>query len=524
MRTRSRATLRRLVAVASVALLLGMSPRDPAGASPTRIPVDPPGTISVSQRSTVAILAWREVEGAERYAVDYDTSPAFSSARRVLSEDSMTVITGLEPATDYHLRVASWDPATDALTAWSRTTSFTTSDRVYPLAAPVVTLAATTTSITAEWAKVDQGVRYEVSLRQGPKELGATRTVTGRKTQFEELVGDRTYQVSARAVDTAGLPVTAWSDPVSVTTPESMPLRVASYNVKCDNCRKPGEKSWASRRSAVISTIRSQEPDVLGVQEASQGQLPGRSISQFEDLLNGLGAPYAITNSFRYNCANSRSSRRCRVVDRGASLGDRIIYNTRTVTLVKQGSVKLPTTGKANLDRYLAWAVFRDKSTGKKFLFGNTHLEPGGFASLRVAQTRVVVSKLKKLATANGDLPVIVVGDFNSYKWSPGGNRPYDLMVSNGYLDPLGNTYRSRHSAPGAFVEKRINTNYSTYNGFRRNAARFPYINGTYLDYIFVTRMRVSEWETVVDVDSQGRFVGTIPSDHNMVRATVWLP
>ena len=50
------------------------------------------------------------------------------------------------------------------------------------------------------------------------------------------------------------------------------------------------------------------------------------------------------------------------------------------------------------------------------------------------------------------------------------------------------------------------------------------YTNGTQLDFIFLTKMRVSEYEVVVNVDSSGHFVGRIPSDHNMIRATVWLP
>ena len=44
------------------------------------------------------------------------------------------------------------------------------------------------------------------------------------------------------------------------------------------------------------------------------------------------------------------------------------------------------------------------------------------------------------------------------------------------------------------------------------------------MDYIFVEPMRVSEYETVVRVDDEGRLVGAIPADHNMLRATVWLP
>jgi endonuclease/exonuclease/phosphatase family metal-dependent hydrolase len=177
----------------------------------------------------------------------------------------------------------------------------------------------------------------------------------------------------------------------------------------------------------------------------------------------------------------------------------------------------------SNIDRFLSWAVFKQKSTGRLFLFGTTHLENGAkFKALRVRQVETIIDTLKRVS--DGKLPTIMTGDFNTHKWISGGNKPYDAMVAAGYKDPLGNTYKSRHTAPGAFVEKRIRTEYSSTNGMERKARKLPYINGTYLDYILVTPMRVSEWETVVKVDSRGRFIGTIPSDHNMVRATVWLP
>ena len=104
-------------------------------------------------------------------------------------------------------------------------------------------------------------------------------------------------------------------------------------------------------------------------------------------------------------------------------------------------------------------------------------------------------------------------------------NAPYDVVVASGHVDPLGNTYRSTTTAPGATVEKRIRTNFASFNGFKRLAPKsFTYINGTHLDYIFTTPMRVSEWETVVNIDAEGNFIGVIPSDHNMLRATVYLP
>jgi hypothetical protein len=36
--------------------------------------------------------------------------------------------------------------------------------------------------------------------------------------------------------------------------------------------------------------------------------------------------------------------------------------------------------------------------------------------------------------------------------------------------------------------------------------------------------MRVSEWETAMTLNPDGSYAGIIPSDHHLLRATVWLP
>jgi hypothetical protein len=98
-------------------------------------------------------------------------------------------------------------------------------------------------------------------------------------------------------------------------------------------------------------------------------------------------------------------------------------------------------------------------------------------------------------------------------------------MTAAGFIDPLGNTYKADMPSGSATAEKTVGAFYDSFNGFKRLAkARNDYGNGTYLDYIFTSKMRVAEWRTVVRVDSAGNFVGTIPSDHNMIRATVVLP
>ena len=61
-----------------------------------------------------------------------------------------------------------------------------------------------------------------------------------------------------------------------------------------------------------------------------------------------------------------------------APSGDnRILYNTDTTRLVKQGSVLYQTQTPGKNRRYFVWAVFAMKATGKQFFFfSTTHLDP----------------------------------------------------------------------------------------------------------------------------------------------------
>ena len=494
---------RRAVALVLVAVLAGLLPAAPATADPQQLAA--PATVTVSQRSTMAVVAWPPVVGAAGYAIDYDTSPGFVTARNLTSPGTLAVLTGLDPSTSYYVRVAAVDGATSTIGHWAPASTFATRSREYSLPPPVLTASSdTSTSLTVAWKKVGSDLDYEVALGKDATTVSSTQQVAkGLSASFRKLDKTTKYYLSARALDAAGNPVTAWSAPMAYSTPESLPLRIGSYNIMCENCSK-GKATWAKRRGPLVASIKAQDLDVLGVQEASIGRIPGGG-SQYMDLINRLGSSYKLTE-----------------YGRGTSPDVRIIYNAERVRLVDQGVVALP---RGASRRFLAWAILEQKSTGKTFFYTSTHLEPkdGRKAwNTRKRQTQAIVAATRRLSR---NLPVISVGDYASTKWEKWGNAPYDVMQAAGYRDPLGNAFRSRDSAPGAFVEKRINTTYSSYNMYKRSGRNFAGdLHGSHNDYIFTSEMRVSEYEVVVKVDGSGRLTGVIPSDHNMLRATVYLP
>lgn len=414
--------------------------------------------------------------------------------------------------------------------------------------------AVTATSITVGWQQVPKApaykVKYSTSSKMSKPQYLRTTTTSATLTGLEAATA---YYVKVRTTKASGKSLSGYSKTIKVTTKaaaqeEPEPpvtggrpeLRIASYNVTCDKCfdGQPNELHWSERRGAVAANIRAQDLDVVGIQEASQGWLKDSDgdkidLSQFEDLRNAVGGTWKLTNSHRNNCERSTSPNNCDYTDQGASDGTRIIYDSARVTMLDSGSKLLPNVG-GNNDRYVAWARLQQRSTGQQFMFASTHLEPakdkgsaGALHKNRRAQAQVVAETVAK--NNPGKLPAFVVGDMNStrfeHDYSPT-NAPYDVYTDAGYVDPLGGAWRTTKTAPGALVKHRMNTWVNSFNGFDRTITRRDgWINGSYIDYIMVSRgVQVPEWETVVDLGKDGDLEGIIPSDHNLIRATVVLP
>ena len=355
----------------------------------------------------------------------------------------------------------------------------------------------------------------------------------------------RLVRTAAVAALAAALTMPAWSvapasaaiTPAAVAaTPAS--LNVATFNVRCANCsKKPAnsrEERWEVRRDVIVDQILSQDVDVIGLQEASPGLLSSPRIAQFEDLLARLGSGFAVTDPSRYNCTRTDTTfTRCGgYKDQGASQDSRIFYRTSRLNLFDSGSLRLDRRGIGNGSaRYMTWARFKDIATGKSFIFATAHFEPGsssGKVKTRVKQVRKAVSRLN--AVNVGKLPIIWGSDLASSKLSHARNKSYNAFIAAGYTDPLGNTYKARTVNSRTYAEKLVNEEYFTLNNFAAGPKDYVsrgYKLGAHLDYILIkspSRVRVIEWAQVLNLTSGGNFSGVIPSDHNMVRATIVLP
>lgn len=305
-------------------------------------------------------------------------------------------------------------------------------------------------------------------------------------------------------------------------------LRLASYNVR--SAKSPASvRSWSRRGPEVASQIKNWDPDVVALQELSPGRADGRSGATTKAVprqTEALLAQLKRTGRGKYKLVRTTS-----YVKPGTKHGSqaaRILYDSSTLSLLsrcpnKTGSRQYNTSCSFNLParkgesksrvRSAAYAEFKNKRTGKKFLFVSVHLDyrqsgrlstRKSYNRLREAQMRAVHAKIAKVR--HGREPVIVAGDYNSWQNNPAGNAPHDYLVSKGYYDT-------------AAAQRKVNLTYPTYNNFVRTQTASPQGYGNRLDQILMNGAKgaYSFTNIVTRVDA------TRPSDHNMVVTDVSL-
>jgi endonuclease/exonuclease/phosphatase family metal-dependent hydrolase len=264
----------------------------------------------------------------------------------------------------------------------------------------------------------------------------------------------------------------------------------------------------------VVQQVIGEDIDVLGTQEAfwSTGDSLPSGTDQFTDLRNGLnaaGEPFEVTNT-----------------DRSVGKGTRILYNTDTVTKLTSGEFKYVNQVSGKTDRYLAWATFEHKASGKKFFLADTHLSPDS-STVKKKEWQELVAKVKSLNT--GSLPVVVSGDFNTSKFGDAAKDMLPAMKSAGFGDVMNQEYTiNPPRSPRA--EATTNQWINSFNDWRRDVSLYSYADrhdkvGNGIDWIFATNaLRVKKWKVVIDFNASTLMInGTIPSDHNMISSVITL-
>jgi hypothetical protein len=137
---------------------------------------------------------------------------------------------------------------------------------------------------------------------------------------------------------------------------------------------------------------------------------------------------------------------------------------------------------------------------------------------------------IKKVNELKGSLPVIDVGDYNTQKFDVRTAEMLPAMKNAGYGDVLNQTYNTNPVA-NPRAEKTINGWFNSLGRYNRDVTTYSYSTnhaktGNSIDWIFASNwLPVREYKLVLDYDPVTLLVnGVIPSDHNMIRATLTLP
>ncbi len=171
-------------------------------------------------------------------------------------------------------------------------------------------------------------------------------------------------------------------------------LRVISYNIRYNN-PADGRNAWPQRKQAVVDLLNRYQPDLLGLQEVTHGQLTDLAAALPDYGWIGVGR------------------------DDGATRGEYvpIFYHQTRLYLQTSGHFWLSATpevaGSFGWDaacvRVTTWVTFTDKLSGKSFRHLNTHFDHRGITA-QVESARLLHEFLAQQAVI---LPALITGDFN---------------------------------------------------------------------------------------------------------------
>ena len=242
--------------------------------------------------------------------------------------------------------------------------------------------------------------------------------------------------------------------------------------------------------------IRSGDPDVIAFQEGGGWVGPAEDKTrQVDDLQRRLGGDYRLvrTETPPTEPGYFRT-------------GSYVMVKTSTVAAVGSGDHWMI----GGSSRVGAYAELKSVQSGAHFLFVATHLTPGTTAGAqRASELTTLLADARAEASARGDLPLVIAGDFNSH---PTTEEPDDsvTVVSRAAL--------LTDAITGA--QALANETYNSSNRYLRT----PPATSDSVDHVFAAPgVAVSSFRVVLRLVG-GEFSGVIPSDHNPVLAGVFVP
>ena len=312
----------------------------------------------------------------------------------------------------------------------------------------------------------------------------------------------RRYLLAASAMSIAAVaffrsasaqtPAPAGAQPPSPPEKAAEPLAVMTFNIRYGTATD-GENRWTNRRDMLFALLRTENPDVIALQEALRFQV--------DEILAAVPG-YAAVGVGR---------------DDGRAAGEMsaILFRTARFDVAASGTFwfsdtpETPgsTTWGNRITRICSWARFVERD-GRAFTHYNLHLDHESQPS-REKSTALLLQRIT--ARADQAEPVIVTGDFNTGESNPAlrvlvGPGGPAAAPAGAEAPPFIDTFRALH---------RDASEVGSFTGFV-----FGQTKGEKIDYVLVQPGTTVLAASIVRTSQNGRY----PSDHFPVTARIQLP
>ncbi|WP_188466632.1 endonuclease/exonuclease/phosphatase family protein [Marivirga lumbricoides] len=199
-------------------------------------------------------------------------------------------------------------------------------------------------------------------------------------------------------------------------------VKVMSYNVQ-----QPNGTNWEGRKGSVASIINSNQPDVIGSQEAlayMAGYIKGTEYTVYgrgRDCDEGGEGSFIFYKSAKYD----------------------IDYSNSGSFWFKDNSSECGRGWDPDYNRICTYVRLIEKSSGKGFYIFNSHFATSNRVEARSKSAKLLVNRVNERTIKD---PVILTGDFNSIE-----SDPITSFFKTGSDNPvkLRDTYRDVHPSSG---------------------------------------------------------------------------
>ena len=230
-------------------------------------------------------------------------------------------------------------------------------------------------------------------------------------------------------------------------------INIMTYNIRLDT-EGDGINIWDNRKEGIVSLIKEERVDILGIQEGLPSQI--EYLSKYLDGYSMIGEGRDGGNNGEYSAIYYKRNK---------------IILEETETFWLSETPKIPSIGwDAALNRIVTLGVFRVIKFNKSLIVYNTHFDHIG-KEARENSVNLILNKINE--NNHYKFPLIVMGDLNSV--------PSDKPIKSMSSDLVDSFYTSEIEEP-----------YGTFNSFDINNKLERRI-----DYIFTKNLNVLNYRHI---------------------------